>query len=110
MAATLRVTMLYKQLEQTAKFQHRKCAGKPPVSEVVDQVRELFTRSPGKSTPRANFEYVIPRLMDRLKHFAKKKHKLHIYTIVLLHEMKSTRTISLNSSVEQSTNEKQCLK
>ncbi|KAG8296099.1 hypothetical protein J6590_065086 [Homalodisca vitripennis] len=42
----------YRQFEQTGSVQHRKGAGRPPVSEaVVDQVRELFTRSPARWCP-----------------------------------------------------------
>ncbi|KAG8242666.1 hypothetical protein J6590_061240 [Homalodisca vitripennis] len=52
----------YRQFEQTGSVQHRKGAGRPPVSEaIVDQVRELFTRSPGKSTRRASLELGLPR-------------------------------------------------
>lgn len=77
----------YRQFEQTGSVQHRKGAGRPPVSEaIVDQVRELFTRSPGKSTRRASLELELPR--STVLKILHKHLKLHAYKIQLLHELK----------------------
>lgn len=67
--------------------QHRKGASSPSVSEpVVEQVRQLFTKSPGKSIRRASLELGLPQ--PTVLNILHKQLKLHAYNVQLLHEIK----------------------
>lgn len=52
----------YKQFENTGCVCKRKSTGRPPVSEEqIDRVRDVYVRSPGKSTRSASLELQIPQ-------------------------------------------------
>lgn len=49
----------YQQMKDTVTVRHRKCAGSPLTSDdVVDQLREAFTRRPIISTRRSSLQVV----------------------------------------------------
>jgi hypothetical protein len=74
------------QFQETGSVLHKKGAGRPSVdADTVDMVREVFQRSPLKSTRRASRELHVPRsTVQRILHRRLKLHACKIQIVQAL--------------------------